>query len=123
MNYRPEKTKKDIKNEYKQKVFKKGVFQIRNIANGKIFVSSGMNLDVNWNSHKFRLNLGMHESKDLQKDWNEFGEDNFVYEILEVLKEPEDINIDCSKDIKQLEEMCLEELQPYGEKGYNKIKK
>ena len=67
------KTKKDIKNEYKKKVFKKGVFQIRNIANGKIFVSSGMNLDVNWNSHKFRLNLGMHESKDLQKDWNEFG--------------------------------------------------
>ena len=113
------KTKKEIKQEYKEKVFPKGVFKIRNTVNGKIYVGGAMNLDNIWNSQKFKLNSGNHISKELQKEWNEFGEDKFVFEIVDVLKENPEKPTD-ENDVKQLEELYLEELQPFGDRGYNK---
>lgn len=38
------KTKKELTEEYKQLKFKMGLFQIRNVINGKIFVESSINL-------------------------------------------------------------------------------
>lgn len=111
---------KEIKNQYKQKKFRKGVFQIRNISNGKIFIGCGKDLDKNWNSHHFRLKMGMHEAKELQKEWNELGEDYFVFEVLGELKEKEDVNADYDKDLKELVTLFIEELKPFGDKGYNK---
>ena len=118
------KTKKDLKEEYKKIIHPKGVFKISNLINGKIFVSSSPNLDSKWNSQKMQLNAKTHPNFDLQKDWDEFGENNFVYEIVDTidLKDSEPKK-NYSADIKELEEMYLEELQPFDEKGYNKRKK
>lgn len=113
-------TKKELIEEYKNIKFKMGVFQIRNIVNGKIFIEGSSNLDKIWNRHYLELNFGNHRNTVLQKEWNEFGEQNFVYEILSEIKQEEDNRIDYSKEIKTLEQMFLEELQPYNEKGYNR---
>lgn len=113
------KTKKEIRQEYKEKVFPKGVFRIRNLVNGKIYIGSAMNLDVVWNSQRYKLNSGIHFSKALQKEWDEFGEDKFVFEIVDVLKENPETPI-TDKDVKQIESLYIEELQPFGERGYNK---
>jgi group I intron endonuclease len=115
-------TKKEMKEQYKRMKFPMGVFQIRNIANGKIFIGSSMNLDAIWNRHKFQLTMGGHANKELQDDWNKLGEDNFEFEILEALKESEDPAIDNKKEVEILEEMIIEKLQPFEEKGYNKRK-
>ena len=117
------KTKKELKQEYKQTKFPMGVFRIRNLINGKIFIGSSVNLDKIWNSHKFKLNNGLHPNKELQKDWNDYGENNFVYEILEEIKESAE-PADYEKEVKDIEEICIEEYQPFGQKGYNiKLKK
>jgi hypothetical protein len=112
-------TKKEIVQAYKQMTFRIGVFQIRNIVNGKIFVEGSSNLDKIWNRHRTELNFGSHQSKALQTDWNELGESNFAYEILGEIEQKEGENIDYTRDLKALEQLYLEELTPYGEKGYN----
>ena len=117
-------TNNELKEAYKQLKFQAGVFQIRNIANGKIFIGSNTNLDKIWNRMAFELNFGSHKNVELQADWKTFGESNFVYEIVSVIEEKEGSVLDLNKEIKTLEAMFIEELQPFGEKGYNRaIKK
>lgn len=116
-------TKTELKEAYKLIKFKAGVFQIRNTSNGKIFIGSNINLDKIWNRIAFELNFGSFKNTELQNDWKIFGENNFAYEILSVIEEKEGEQIDIQREIKILEKMFLEELQPFGEKGYNKIKK
>lgn len=52
------KSPKELKAEYKQKVFKIGVYQIRNTVNGKVFIGTNVNLDAIWNRHRSELTLG-----------------------------------------------------------------
>ncbi|MDD4489658.1 MAG: GIY-YIG nuclease family protein [Paludibacter sp.] len=114
------KTRKELKEEYKQMKFKMGVFQIKNNINGKIFIGSSLDLKAIWFAQKLQLDMGMHQNSELQKDWNEFGSENFSYEILDEIKKSEDKPIDYKKEIKTLEDMIINDLQPFEEKGYNK---
>lgn len=117
------KTRKEIKEEYKRKKFRIGVFQIRNTVNNKIFVESSMDLVAIWNRQRFQLNAGNHHNTALQKDWIEFGADSFKYEILEEIEQKDEALIDYNKEVKELEIMYIEELKPFDDKGYNKRSK
>jgi frataxin-like iron-binding protein CyaY len=117
------KTNKELKEEYKLMKFPAGVFQIRNTVNGKIFINSSVNLDKVWNSQKFQLQLGGHPNHALQQEWKEFGESAFVFEILDEVAQDGEREINLKEEAKALEEYFLEELQPFGEKGYNKARK
>lgn len=117
------KTRKELKEEYKQIKFKMGVFQIKNRINGKIFIGSSLDLIAIWHAQKLQLNFGMHQNNDLQNDWKKYGEDNFSYEILDEIKQSDDKDINYAKEIKALEDMIIEELQPFEDKGYNRRKK
>jgi len=111
--------KKELKNQYKQNPPEMGIFQIKNKINGKIFIGKAKNLKGKLNSNGFQLKNGSHLIKDLQYDYNKYGEENFIFEKLDVLKPKDDINYDYTEDLELLEEMWLEKLQPYNEKGYN----
>ena len=113
------KTRKEMKEEYKQMKFKMGVFQIKNIANGKILLGSSLNLEGPLNSHKFMLSIGSHRNTALQKDWNELGSENFIFEILEVVKVIDDPKFNLSDELTLLEQIWLEKLQPFIPNGYN----
>jgi group I intron endonuclease len=113
------KSKKDIKREYKERKKQAGVFQVKNAANGKVLLGSSLNLDGPLNSHKFMLTIGSHRNKALQNEWNEYGPDKFVFEILEVVKVKDDPNFNLDDELILLEQIWLEKLQPFGEKGYN----
>src|SRR5450631_1028716 len=113
------KTKKELKDEYKLMKLRMGVFQIRNISNHKIFVESSTDLNAIWNRYRMQLNFGNHPNAELQKDWNELGETKFIYEILGEIEQKETEIMDYRKEVKILEEMYLEELKPFDEKGYN----
>ena len=96
-----------------------GVYQIKNLRNGRTFIGSAKNLQGKLNSHKFQLKNGLHRNKEMQKEYNEVGEKGFSFEVLDYLKPKEDLNYDYTEELKILEEMWLEKLQPYNEKGYN----
>ncbi|MDR0757384.1 MAG: GIY-YIG nuclease family protein [Tannerella sp.] len=114
------KTKKELKAIYREMKFRIGVFQIRNIANNKIYIAGSTDLVAIWNRSRFQLNCGIHPNAGLQKEWKEFGEENFVYEILGEIKQDEAKTTDYGKELKQLEGMLIEELQPFEDRGYNR---
>ena len=117
------KKQKELKEAYKNQKFKIGVFQIRNTVNGKIYVGSSVNLDAIWNRNRTELNFGGHRNELLQKEWKEFGEENFRFEILSEIKQDDTENMDYKSELKTLEQMFIEELQPFAEKGYNNPKR
>ncbi len=115
--------KKLLKQEYKQSRRPMGIYQIRNIINDKIFLGASLNLPGILNRHKFQLELGNHRNKILQKEWNELGSKSFVFEILDELEPKKDPDYDYQEDLAFLEQYWLDKLKPFGDRGYNEIKK
>ena len=114
------KSQSDINREYKERQKPAGVYQIRNLANGRVLIGSSINLEGPLNRHKFQLLCGRHPNEALQKDWNEYGPDKFSFEILDRAKVKDDPDFNLQDEVTLLEQIWLEKLQPFGEKGYNK---
>jgi group I intron endonuclease len=113
------KSRKELNQEYLERPKPAGVFQIKNTANGKILLGSSLNLEGALNGHKFTLKIGSHRNKELQDDWNKYGAEYFVFEILETVQVRDNPNFNLSDELTLLEMIWLEKLQPFGEKGYN----
>ncbi len=103
------KTKKELKEEYKQMKIPMGVFQIKNISNNKVLIDNSIDMESKWNRHKMELKFGNHRNKTLQKDWNDYGENNFVFTVLSELKKNDKENISYNKELKALENMVIDE--------------
>ena len=99
-----------------------GVFTILNKVNGKILLVSSNNLPGRINRAIFQLDMGSHPNMALQQDYKQFGKDNFAFEIIDYLKPKEDPAYNYTDDLAVLEEMWIEKLQSYQDKGYNEIK-
>ncbi len=111
--------RKELIKQYKETPQRMGVFQVKNLTNGKMYIEGSPNLDKIWNRHRTQLVFGNHLNKELQQDWNTFGEEQFQFSILDEIKQDGPPGTDYRKQLKMLETMYLEELQPYGERGYN----
>ncbi len=108
--------------EYKLSHRPMGVFQIRNTTNDRVFIDSSTNVPGKINRHTFALKAGLHASKVLQADWTELGEIAFEFETLEPVEPRDDPDYNYAGDLEVLEDLWLEKLEPYGEKGYNERK-
>ena len=113
------KSRKELNREYLERPKPAGVFQVKNTANGKVLLGSSLNLEGTLNGHRFMLRTGSHRNKALQEDWNTYGEDKFVFELLETVQVKDDPNFNLSDELTLLEMIWMEKLQPVGEKGYN----
>jgi len=111
--------KKALIREYKESRRPMGAYQIRNAVNGKLLVGVSVDLPSILNRHKSELRLGGHRNPELQKDWAEFGPEAFEFEILDTLTPPEQPDYDPSGDLRVLEELWLDKLSPFGERGDN----
>ncbi|MED4781804.1 DUF2087 domain-containing protein [Brevibacillus choshinensis] len=114
--------KQELKQMYKEVKTEAGVYQIRNTQNGKVWIDGAMNLKT-MNGKQFMLKHGSHTSKALQKEWDQYGEGAFVFEVLEVLEKKNEPYFDAADALEKLEDKWLDKLQPYGDKGYNEMKK
>lgn len=114
--------KKELKKQYVQTTRPMGVYQVKNLENGKIFIDSSLEVNGKMNRVKFQLDHGSHPNINLQNDFKEFGADKFLFEVIDYLEPKENSENDYTEDLKMLEEMWIEKLQPFGEKGYNKKK-
>jgi hypothetical protein len=113
---------KRLKRDYQQNPRPMGVFLIRNNVSDKVLLGAGLDLHGLINRHKFQLKNGSHPNKSLQADWNELGSNNFAFEIVDELKPPDDPALDGRAELIVLENLWLERLQPFGERGYNEPK-
>jgi hypothetical protein len=99
------KSKKELKEQYKQTKPVAAIFQIKNKTNGKILIDESLNVTSKWNRHRTELRFGSHRNKILQKDWNELGEENFTFSILSELVIKEGDNVNLNGELKLLRQM------------------
>jgi len=59
-----------------------GIYQIRNKLNNDIYIGKSRNLNARKSQHKYYLRINNHHSTHLQRAFNKYGEDNFVFETL-----------------------------------------
>lgn len=59
-----------------------GIYQIRNIVNGKIYIGSAVNLYKRKIDHFTTLVKNKHHNDYLQKSYNKYGKDAFTFEVL-----------------------------------------
>jgi group I intron endonuclease len=96
-----------------RKAKRRGVYQIRNLATGLIYVGSSEDLAERWRIHLYQLRTGTHQSKRMLADFQELGADTFVFEVLE------ETNFDIA-DLYAREDYWLEKLKPFDPRvGYN----
>lgn len=70
---------------------KSGIYQIRNLINNKVYVGSSSNLRTRMNAHFNELNKNKHHSIYLQNAFNKYGEQNFVFEVIEFVKNKDNL--------------------------------
>ena len=103
--------KKELKEQYKQMKAEMGIMIVQNKINNKYILISTQNLKGMINRVRFQLSSGGHPNGELQKEWNEFGEGNFSFEILEVLEyDKDESKTDYSEELDIMEIMWAEKL-------------
>ena len=61
-----------------------GVYMIEHIASGKKYIgSAAKSISRRWSSHRSSLRNGKHKNSHLQRAWDKYGEDAFVFRIIE----------------------------------------
>lgn len=61
---------------------KTGIYEIRNVVNGKVYIGSAKNFSLRWNTHRSFLSKGTHHSPHLQAAWSKYGEHSFEFKKL-----------------------------------------
>ena len=112
-------SRQELKRAYQERPKPAGVFQVLNTANGKLLLGSSKNLEGPLNAHRVMLTIGTHRNRALQEDWKTYGADAFRFEILEEVKVTDAPHFNLEDELTLLEEIWLEQLQPFGERGYN----
>jgi group I intron endonuclease len=105
---------------YKNNSAKSGIYQIKNMINGKIYIGSAMLIGNRKWRHFKELSLKKHSNSKLQSAYNKYGKNVFIFEILEL----------CSKEcLIEREQYYLDNLLKantndlyFKRKGYNILK-
>jgi hypothetical protein len=106
--------------EYKKTIHPMGIVQVKNLKDGRFYLTASANTVGTINSIRFQLKMGTFlPSPALARDWKEMGEQSFAIEVLDELKPVDDPAYDYREDLKALEAMWLEKLKPFGERGYH----
>ena len=109
-----------LKRAYKESRPAMGVYRVRNTVDGRALVGASANVTAMLNRQRAQLGMGVHSNRALQKDWNDLGADAFVFEVLDPLEPPDDPGYDPAEDLRALEEVWLDSLSPFGDRGYNR---
>ena len=100
----------DMKYEKKQ-----GIYQILNLINNKCYVGSSIDILHRFSWHRNMLRKSKHSNKHLEHAWIKYGENNFVFRILEKLDNP------TKEYLEEREDYWIEFYDTINEeKGYNK---
>lgn len=88
-----------------------GIYRITCVPTGRIYVGSAINLQNRRCTHFMRLRRNMHHNCIMQAAFNKYGEQSFIFEVLEIILIPEMLTA--------REQHWFKVLNPFGKKGFN----
>ena len=62
---------------------KAGIYRIKNIVTGKVYIGLSKNIRARFSQHKSKLRYNKHVNSYLQNSWNKYGEENFEFKAIE----------------------------------------
>lgn len=62
---------------------KSGIYQIRNLVNGKVYIGSACRLNSRKSDHLRSLQRGNHVNQKLQRAWNKYGPSAFESALMQ----------------------------------------
>jgi group I intron endonuclease len=68
-----------------------GIYRIRNTVNDKYYIGSTVCFYNRLKYHRWALNNNKHKNRNIQNDYNKFGNDVFTFEILEIVKDKDEL--------------------------------
>ena len=68
-----------------------GIYQILNLINNNVYIGSSSNIKQRFAQHKCDLKHNRHRNHHLQNAWNKYGEETFIFQIVEMSTSPEKI--------------------------------
>ncbi len=89
-----------------------GIYAIRCLVNGKVYIGSAVSFRARWKRHRNDLKNGSHDNRHLQNACDKHGFDQFAFEILQLVPE--------KTDLIRVEQEWLDRIRPFdNEVGYN----
>ena len=64
-----------------------GVYTIVNAVTGDAYIGSSVDMPMRMSRHRALLATGRHYNSKLQADWDSFGEDAFLFDVLEAVED------------------------------------
>lgn len=87
-----------------------GIYRIRNIKNGKIYIGQSINIYHRWHTHLYELRKNKHKNRHLQSAYN-IDPDSLVFEVICQCEE---------KDLNEIEAALIKKYNTTNDKfGYN----
>jgi len=77
---------------------KSGIYQIFCLSTSKSYVGSSVDIVNRWSHHRSHLKNNKHGNKYLQHAWNKYGEDQFIFKILEIVTPVTKENLEARED-------------------------
>lgn len=104
--------------QYNNNQDKGGIYSITNIVTKRIYIGSTYWFKQRWIRHLNELRKGKHKNNFLQNDFKKYGEENYIFQILEIVEGTFD-------EIKNKEQKYLDELfsKTIHDERYNSARK
>lgn len=87
-----------------------GIYFIVCKANCRIYVGSAVSISRRWYYHRSSLRGGYHPNQHLQRAWDKYGAGEFEFVIVEICH---------SDELLKREQVYINMLQPFNERGFN----
>lgn len=111
--------KQMLKQQYLETTSRAGVYVIRNEVTGRVLVAGSMNAQGMLNRHRFELRQGTHRNPLLSRDWVQYGESGFSFDILDMVKPCVDPTFNIAHELDDLVALWRQEIPCEGERGYD----
>jgi len=87
-----------------------GIYRITCTVTGKFYIGSAIDLNKRWRDHFTQLRHNIHKNPKLQAAWNKYGEQSFIFEVLELV---------LPMSLTAREQYWFNKLNPFGRNGFN----
>lgn len=102
--------KKQLMEDYKNRHPEMGIIAFKCRETGEIFLGTSKDTKADYNSNRFKLLTQTHPNKRMKELWKKYGESNFEFSVVKILKY-EDPQKDYTDKLEAMLEECLDSIE------------